>query len=552
MEHITGITAFFSTYKIPETKDDPFTTYKTANGREGYFDLIETIAIKPAQLQTATISIKKLLLIATGESSQEKAIQMLFQTHGNNLGCRGIFNNFLEKTIFLNIVKMQPPESTSKAVTTASVKDETVQPYQSIAQAAKTSTANQCLQVFKKMGIEKSAFIKQVQALQIDTLHFKIPLSLVHKALQEKVVIELQSHIAKGDITVMQNTNTGLVEIQIPRKDRQFLNYDPAYIDKNLSLPIYIGLDTSGNHVSIDLDTSSTPHVIIAGQTGGGKSEGLKVITETLIHTKKVEFVMIDPKRVELTPYKKRNDVKFWNNIKTITENGDILPTLQALCTEMESRYDALEQAGLRKWEGNHIVLIIDEFADIAKSVERVSKKTIQISYFENAQVTANDTGIVLTDEDGKQKTLSSFEMSYVCGIKGLRPAMIKIIESEYADAQILGSEFTRLISRLTALGRAANIHVIAATQRPDAKIFAGDINANVPVKICFSVDSDINSRIVLGNGCPFKANKLLHKGDCIVKVGQEIVRVQSAKVAEKEKAAMPVLVPKQPQLFTQ
>lgn len=243
---------------------------------------------------------------------------------------------------------------------------------------------------------------------------------------------------------------TKFVGVEIPRENRKFKKYTKA-----VGTPV--GVDMDGSVVPFDITDPNTPHALIAGRTWSGKSEFLKVLIESFGKTH--SLVLIDPKYVELSDYKKR--AMAYGN--TAYESMDILTKMSM---EMTKRYQDMEKAWV-----NNIELLT-----------------------------------------GKVK-----EKRIVCVIE------------EYANLRqdkTYGNDIEALIISISALGRAAWIHLIIATQRPDVKIISGVIKANIGARICFATASQIDSKIILDQ---VGAEKLGGKGDMLyLYPGKDPVRLQS------------------------
>lgn len=227
---------------------------------------------------------------------------------------------------------------------------------------------------------------------------------------------------------------TKYVGIEIPKEDRRFVQLGA----KERKMPIWVDID--GNVRYYELEDSNTPHLIVAGKTGSGKSEFLKVIIETCPRSTKL--YLIDPKRVELAKYKSRA-IKYWN------EADEAYTILDGLYTTMMSRYKKMELSGtsnIKDTSFNRILCIIEEFANL-----RLDK--------------------------------------------------------------LYWKEIEELVVKISNLWRAAGVHLVIATQRPDVTIISGRIKANIGARVCFAVASQIDSKIILDCGW---AEKLAGKWDML------------------------------------
>jgi S-DNA-T family DNA segregation ATPase FtsK/SpoIIIE len=253
------------------------------------------------------------------------------------------------------------------------------------------------------------------------------------------------------------------------------------------SLPIAIGKKIDNENFIVDL--ASMPHLLMAGATGQGKSVGLNAILVSLLykkHPSQLKFVLVDPKKVELSLYRvieKHFLAKLpGEEDAIITDTKKVINTLNALCIEMDNRYDLLKEAGCRN---------IKEY---------------------NEKFTARK----LNPEKGHQ---------YL-------PFIVLVVD-EFADLiMTAGKEVEMPIARLAQLARAVGIHLIIATQRPSVNIITGTIKANFPARIAFKVSSKIDSRTILDAG---GAEQLIGKGDMLVSYNGEITRLQCAFVDTPE-----------------
>ena len=248
-----------------------------------------------------------------------------------------------------------------------------------------------------------------------------------------------------------------------------------------MELPVAIGKNISNETVVFDL--AKMPHLLMAGATGQGKSVGLNAVIASLLykkHPSQVKFVLVDPKKVELTLYNKIERhylAKLPDSQEAIiTDTTKVIYTLNSLCMEMDQRYDLLKDAYVRN---------IKEY---------------------NAKFVARR----LNPEKGHR---------YL-------PYIVLVVD-EFADLiMTAGKEVETPIARLAQLARAVGIHLIIATQRPSVNVITGLIKANFPARIAFRVTSKIDSRTILDTS---GAEQLIGKGDMLFSAGNEMTRVQCA-----------------------
>lgn len=267
---------------------------------------------------------------------------------------------------------------------------------------------------------------------------------------------------------------TNLIGVEIPNPERKVLDFDDSLLKKG-TFEIPLGQDIFGkNHYG---DLTKMPHLLIAGQTGSGKSVMLNVILESLtkqLSKDELQLVLIDPKQVELGLYE--NDEHLLKPI--ITDATHAQQTLNELVKEMESRYKTLRKAGVRKiddYKGRmpRIICVIDEFADLMMSSgnDLDSLDMREFTRLVNSGLAFSSTGKVTQ--------------------KMLKTALSSASKTGTPNAE------TSII-RIAQKARAVGIHLILATQRPSADVVTGLIKANIPTKIAFSVTNSINSKIIL------------------------------------------------------
>ena len=267
---------------------------------------------------------------------------------------------------------------------------------------------------------------------------------------------------------------------------------DPRFRNADYELPIVIGRTISNEAMTFDL--AKMPHLLVAGATGQGKSVGLNAVITSLLYTKhpsEMKFVLVDPKKVELSLYSKLEKHFLAKLPDTedpiITDTQKVVYTLKSLTIEMDARYDLLKAAHVR------------------------------------------------TVKEYNEKFLSR----RLNPMKGHRymPYIVVIID-EFADLLMTaGREIEDPIARLAQLARAIGIHLVIATQRPTTNIITGLIKANFPARVAFRVISNIDSRTILDTT---GANQLVGRGDMLISIGGELTRVQCAFIdtSEVEKIA--------------
>ena len=255
----------------------------------------------------------------------------------------------------------------------------------------------------------------------------------------------------------------------------------------NYSLPIALGKKIDNDNFIVDL--TSMPHLLMAGATGQGKSVGVNAILVSLLykkHPSQLKFVLIDPKKVELSLYRVIENhflAKLPGEEEAIiTDTKKVVHTLNALCIEMDNRYDLLKEAG-------------------ARNIKEYNEKFVKRR---------------LNPLKGHQ----------------FLPFIVLVID-EFADLiMTAGKEIEMPIARLAQLARAVGIHLIIATQRPSVNIITGTIKANFPSRIAFKVSSKIDSRTILDTG---GAEQLIGKGDMLISHHGEVTRLQCAYVDTPE-----------------
>ena len=309
------------------------------------------------------------------------------------------------------------------------------------------------------------------------------------KNLEDDIALSLA---ALGIRIIAPIPGKGTIGIEVPNVRKTIVSMksllsSDKFQHNNYSLPIAIGKKIDNENFIVDL--TSMPHLLMAGATGQGKSVGLNAILVSLLykkHPSQLKLVLIDPKKVELSVYRlieKHFLAKLPGEEEAIiTDTKKVVHTLNALCIEMDNRYDLLKEAG-------------------ARNIKEYNEKFIKRK---------------LNPQKGHQ---------YL-------PFIVLVID-EFADLiMTAGKEIEMPIARLAQLARAVGIHLIIATQRPSVNIITGTIKANFPSRIAFKVSSKIDSRTILDTG---GAEQLIGKGDMLISHHGEVTRLQCAFVDTPE-----------------
>jgi len=320
------------------------------------------------------------------------------------------------------------------------------------------------------------------------------------KNLEDDIALSLA---ALGIRIIAPIPGKGTIGIEVPNVKktvvsmRTLLSSD-KFQHSNFNLPIAIGKRIDNENFIVDL--SAMPHLLMAGATGQGKSVGLNAILVSLLykkHPSQLKLVLVDPKKVELSIYRtieKHFLAKLPGEEEAIiTDTKKVIHTLNALCIEMDNRYDLLKEAN-------------------ARNIKEYNEKFIKRR---------------LNPQKGHQ---------YL-------PFIVLVVD-EFADLiMTAGKEVEMPIARLAQLARAVGIHLIIATQRPSVNIITGTIKANFPARIGFKVSSKIDSRTILDAG---GADQLIGKGDMLISYNGEITRLQCAFVDTPEVESITQFIGKQ------
>jgi len=327
------------------------------------------------------------------------------------------------------------------------------------------------------------------------------------KNLEDDIALSLA---ALGIRIIAPIPGKGTIGIEVPNVKKTVVSMKTLLASEKFqhntySLPIAIGKKIDNDNFIVDL--TSMPHLLMAGATGQGKSVGLNAILVSLLykkHPSQLKLVLIDPKKVELSIYR-HIEKHFLAKLPgeedaIITDTKKVVHTLNALCIEMDNRYDLLKEAG-------------------ARNIKEYNEKFVKRK---------------LNPQKGHQ---------YL-------PFIVLVID-EFADLiMTAGKEIEMPIARLAQLARAVGIHLIIATQRPSVNIITGTIKANFPSRIAFKVSSKIDSRTILDTG---GAEQLIGKGDMLISNNGELNRLQCAFVDTPEVEAIVDFVAEQrgyPQAF--
>jgi S-DNA-T family DNA segregation ATPase FtsK/SpoIIIE len=309
------------------------------------------------------------------------------------------------------------------------------------------------------------------------------------KNLEDDIALSLS---ALGIRIIAPIPGKGTIGIEVPNKNPEIVSMKSLLASERFQkstyeLPLVLGKTISNETFIVDL--AKMPHILMAGATGQGKSVGLNTIITSLLykkHPSQIKFVMVDPKKVELSLFSKIERhflAKLPDSEEAIiTDTKKVIRTLNSLNIEMDSRYDLLQNAQVRN---------IKEYNE-----KYISRK--------------------LSPEHGHH----------------FLPYLILVVD-EFADLiMTAGREIETPLTRLAQLARAVGIHLVIATQRPSVNIITGTIKANFPARIAFRVISKIDSRTILDTG---GADQLVGRGDMLLSTGSDLIRLQCAFVDTPE-----------------
>jgi S-DNA-T family DNA segregation ATPase FtsK/SpoIIIE len=309
------------------------------------------------------------------------------------------------------------------------------------------------------------------------------------KNLEDDIALSLS---ALGIRIIAPIPGKGTIGIEVPNSKPEIVSMRSAiasdkFQNTDFDLPIALGKTISNETFICDL--AKMPHLLMAGATGQGKSVGLNAVLVSLLykkHPSSIKFVLVDPKKVELTLFniiERHFLAKLPDAAEPIiTDTKKVVHTLNSLCIEMDSRYELLKDAQVRN---------LKEY-----NAKFISRR--------------------LNPKEGHR----------------FLPYIVLVVD-EFADLiMTAGKEVEMPIARLAQLARAIGIHLIIATQRPSVNIITGTIKANFPARIAFRVSSKIDSRTILDAG---GAEQLIGRGDMLLSTGNDLIRIQCAFVDTPE-----------------
>ena len=340
-----------------------------------------------------------------------------------------------------------------------------------------------------KIGIEKiKATIGPTVTLYEIVPEAGIRISKI-KSLEDDIALSLS---ALGIRIIAPIPGKGTIGIEVPNKNRKIVSMkslisSKKYQDAEMELPLALGKTISNETLVVDL--TKMPHLLVAGATGQGKSVGINAIITSILYKKhpaEVKFILVDPKKVELTLFNKIERhflAKLPESEESIiTDTKKVVKTLKSLCVEMEKRYELLKDA-------------------MCRNIKEYNQK------FKKRKLNPND------------------------GHKFL-PYLVLVVD-EFADIiMTAGKEVETPIGRLAQLARAVGIHLIIATQRPSVNVITGLIKANFPARIAFKVTAKVDSRTILDSG---GADQLIGNGDMLFTQGNDLIRLQCGFIDTEE-----------------
>ena len=444
----------------------------------------EELEVKSEEMRVSSEELRQLSTV-TSKLSPEEETEMKVEANETEKGSgkidRGDINTPYDPKLDLEHYKYPPMNLLRKS------DDQSPQ----IDMIEQNANKDRIIHVLRQFGVE-IASIKATIGPTI-TLYEIVPAegTRINKIrnLEDDIALSLA---AEGIRIIAPIPGKGTIGIEVPNKKKCIVSMESVinsrvYKESSMELPCAIGKTISNEVFMFDL--AKAPHLLVAGATGQGKSVGLNAIVTSLLykkHPSELKIVMVDPKKVEFSIYSPIEN-HFLARLEEeedciITDVQKVVKTLNSLCALMDTRYDMLKRARART---------IKEYNEMFKSRK-------------------------LNPEHGHE----------------FMPYIVVIVD-EFGDLiMTAGKEVELPICRIAQLARAVGIHMIIATQRPQASIISGAIKANFPTRIAFKVSSMMDSRVILDRS---GANQLIGKGDMLYLGSAEPVRVQCAFVDTPE-----------------
>ena len=444
----------------------------------------EELEVKSEEMRVSSEELRQLSTV-TSKLSPEEETEMKVEANETEKGSgkidRGDINTPYDPKLDLEHYKYPPMNLLRKS------DDQSPQ----IDMIEQSANKDRIIHVLRQFGVE-IASIKATIGPTI-TLYEIVPAegTRINKIrnLEDDIALSLA---AEGIRIIAPIPGKGTIGIEVPNKKKCIVSMESVinsrvYKESSMELPCAIGKTISNEVFMFDL--AKAPHLLVAGATGQGKSVGLNAIVTSLLykkHPSELKIVMVDPKKVEFSIYSPIEN-HFLARLEEeedciITDVQKVVKTLNSLCALMDTRYDMLKRARART---------IKEYNEMFKSRK-------------------------LNPEHGHE----------------FMPYIVVIVD-EFGDLiMTAGKEVELPICRIAQLARAVGIHMIIATQRPQASIISGAIKANFPTRIAFKVSSMMDSRVILDRS---GANQLIGKGDMLYLGSAEPVRVQCAFVDTPE-----------------
>ncbi|MCH2106610.1 MAG: DNA translocase FtsK 4TM domain-containing protein, partial [Planctomycetes bacterium] len=373
------------------------------------------------------------------------------------------------------------------------------------------------LQASAETGQARGGSLDEAAKLENTLLSFGLDVDVVHAQVGPAVTLyelEVPVGVRLNKIAALSNEiaaalkaesvrviapipGKGTVGVEVPNSKRRIVRMrelltDGIYDKKKYGLPLLLGMDTEGDPIIGDL--TKMPHLLIAGQTGSGKSVCINTVLGSLLLTRsphEVKMILVDPKMVELQPFSNIPHLL----LPVVTNASQAANVLNWVCEKMEGRYELLKDVGVRNIKGYN-----------ALSESQLRER--------------------LGDDFSEERTPR--QLPYIV-----------IVVDEMADLMMVSKkEAEAAITRLAQKSRAVGIHVILATQRPSTDVITGVLKGNLPTRVAFQVTSKIDSRVILDEG---GADKLLGSGDMLYKPpgSNKMLRVQGAFVEDDELQAI-------------